>query len=115
MRYDLEKCNRKDIGARIRAERQKRQMTLQKLSSACHLTESGLSKLECGYYFPSADLISRICAELEISVDKLLFGQEPIRCAIYLQMLNEEQVKLFMKKFQDFLNGGKKDVFEFES
>ena len=60
-----------DLGKRIRAERQKRQMTLEKFSIKTGLSKSFLSQIERGNTEPSITSLKKIAAEFGYSVVNL--------------------------------------------
>ncbi|HAF71129.1 TPA: hypothetical protein DCL37_07305 [Candidatus Acetothermia bacterium] len=64
------------IGARIRALRRKKGLTLNELASRCQLSASFLSQVERGMISPSIVSLYRICQVLEIPISHLL--AEPI-------------------------------------
>ena len=60
-----------DLGKRIRAERQKRQLTLEKFSAKTGLSKSFLSQIERGNTEPSITSLKKIAAEFGYSVVNL--------------------------------------------
>jgi len=60
-----------DLGKRIRAERQKRQLTLEKFSNKTGLSKSFLSQIERGNTEPSITSLKKIAAEFGYSVVNL--------------------------------------------
>ena len=60
-----------DLGKRIRAERQKRQLTLEKFSKKTGLSKSFLSQIERGNTEPSITSLKKIAAEFGYSVVNL--------------------------------------------
>lgn len=60
-----------DLGKRIRAERQKRQLTLEKFSAQTGLSKSFLSQIERGNTEPSITSLKKIAAEFGYSVVNL--------------------------------------------
>ncbi len=65
-----------EIGARIRKERLKRQLTLEQLSTGTGLSKSLLSQVERNITQPSITSIKKIARYFEISVVKLLADSE---------------------------------------
>jgi transcriptional regulator with XRE-family HTH domain len=60
-----------DLGKRIRAERQKRQLTLEKFSAKTGLSKSFISQIERGNTEPSITSLKKIAAEFGYSVVNL--------------------------------------------
>lgn len=107
MKYDVNKYTKESIGKRIREYRNKRGMSLSETSALCYMTEPGLWRLENGLTFPSIITIVKLAEVLGISTDMIIFGEEPLTCAIYMQMKDDEQLKIFRESFNEFFNGGK--------
>ncbi len=60
------------IGNRIRISRQARQLTIDKLSERCGITEKHLGNIERGDDSPSLKALINIANELDVSMDYLL-------------------------------------------
>ena len=66
--------NFKEIGARIKRLRQENHMTQEKFAEILDISTEHLSRIETGSFRPSLGLIERICAELHIEEETLMFG-----------------------------------------
>lgn len=64
------------IGNRIRTGRESRKMTQKQLAAAVDVTSQHISDLERGVVGPSVPMVIRLCEELHVSADYLLFGTE---------------------------------------
>lgn len=63
-----------DLGARIRALRTKRKMTLAKLAAECNFEKGNLCRIESGQKNVSYLTLCKIAAGLKIPVSQLLRG-----------------------------------------
>lgn len=90
------------LGRRIRAARQKKNMTQEKLGELCGLSTAHIGHIERGTRTPSLQTAFQIAAVLEVSVDSLLLDSatEPkqVLTAVgsRLQGQNEAQIKTFL-------------------
>lgn len=76
----------RQIGSRLRAERQAQRLTLGELAETADLTKGFLSKVERGLAAPSVASLLRLCDALGLSVGELLDGghdQELVRAGAY--------------------------------
>ena len=69
-----ENYNKKACGARIKALRQKKNMTQEALAQALHTTLSNISKIENGYQGFSIDLLIEMRDFFHVSADYILCG-----------------------------------------
>jgi transcriptional regulator with XRE-family HTH domain len=65
------------VGARVRAARLRRGMTLADLAAASGVSVSGLSRLESGERQPSLAAVLNVAAGLGVGLDELLDGRQP--------------------------------------
>jgi len=65
------------VGARVRAARLRRGMTLADLALASGVSVSGLSRLESGERQPSLAAVLNVAAGLGVGLDELLDGRQP--------------------------------------
>lgn len=90
------------IGRRIRAARQKKNMTQEKLGELCGLSTAHIGHIERGTRTPSLQTAFQIASVLEVSMDYLVFdaASEPkqVLTAIgaRLQAKSEAQVRAFL-------------------
>lgn len=63
------------IGARIRAKRKALNLTQENLAEKLDISTEHLSRIERGSVKPSLTLTERICAELKMEEEELLFGR----------------------------------------
>ena len=66
----------KKIGAFIAEQRRLKQLTQKQLGEALGISDKTVSKWECGYGLPDISMITPLCAELEITVNELLSGEQ---------------------------------------
>ena len=66
----------KKIGAFIAEQRRLKQLTQKQLGAALGISDKTVSKWECGYGLPDISMITPLCAELEITVNELLSGEQ---------------------------------------
>ena len=109
-KYDVENYSKQAIGKRIKKLRNKRGMSLNEVSSRCFMTEPALSRLENSKTYPSVITLAKLAEVLAASADEIIFGEEPLACAIRIQMSNAEQLALFIEKFNEFIIGGQNNV-----
>ncbi len=71
-----------EIGDRLRQLRDERGISREKLGAAVGVSGGQLYRLEVGRNAPSATLVARLCEELGVSADWLLFGRGrlPVEC-----------------------------------
>ena len=74
------------------------------------MTEPALSRLENSKTYPSVITLAKLAEVLDASADEIIFGEEPLACAIKIQMKNDEQLALFIEKFNEFIIGGQNNV-----
>lgn len=98
----MQELNYKAIGQRIRAARQKKGITQEKLGELCALSTAHIGHIERGTRIPSLQTAFQIASALEVSMDYLLFdaAAEPKQVltaiAARLQGKSEAQVKIFL-------------------
>lgn len=61
-----------DLGRRIREERQKLNLTQEKLSEAINVSTTYIGQIERGERCPTLDTLIKICNSLGVSIDYLL-------------------------------------------
>jgi transcriptional regulator with XRE-family HTH domain len=61
-----------DVGERLRAERERRQVSLRGLAREIGISPSALSQIETGRERPSVSTLYAIVSELDMSLDELL-------------------------------------------
>lgn len=67
--------SKRDIGQRVRALRQQRQMTQMELSERLDMTQSNLSAIERGARGVTVHQVVRVAKVLEASTDEILIGE----------------------------------------
>ena len=67
------------IGARLKAARQSKRLTLDDLAEACGVTKGYLSKLERDHVNASVATLIKVCAVLEIPVGSLFENASPVK------------------------------------
>jgi len=67
-----EVCLPQVLGARLRARRQERGLSLGELARRVSISPSALSKLETGKISPSVSTLRGLAVELQLSLDELL-------------------------------------------
>ena len=102
-KYDVKNYSKEAIGKRIRNLRNKRERSLSEVSALCYMTEPALSRLENSKTYPSVITIAKLAEVLNVSADEIIFGEAPLGCVINIQMKNDEQLALFMEKFNEFI------------
>jgi transcriptional regulator with XRE-family HTH domain len=65
-----------DIGDRLRAARRDHHLSLRELAKRLHVSPSLISQIETGRAQPSVSTLYAIAAELDVSLDELLFNGE---------------------------------------
>jgi transcriptional regulator with XRE-family HTH domain len=65
-----------EVGERLRARRQERQLSLRDLAGRLGVSPSLISQIERGRARPSVSTLYAIAAELDVSLDELLFNDE---------------------------------------
>src|SRR5881628_2807252 len=66
-----------DVGPRLRAHREQRQLSLRELARRLSISPSALSQIETGKSRPSVSTLYAIVSELGISLDELFGGRQP--------------------------------------
>lgn len=66
----------KKIGAFIAQQRRLKQLTQKQLGELLGISDKTVSKWECGYGLPDISIIAPLCAELEITINELLSGEQ---------------------------------------
>jgi transcriptional regulator with XRE-family HTH domain len=66
-----------EVGARIRRERERRGMSLRELARRAGLSPSLVSQIETGKSEPSVSSLAAIVGEIGLSLNELVFGEEP--------------------------------------
>ena len=90
---------KKLFGKRIKALRQKKGLTQEKLAEILGIGERNLSKIECGVNFVSADTLEKLAIALDVTI-KELFDFEHLK--------DEEIQKI------ELINAIKKDVVDID-
>ena len=90
---------KKLFGKRIKALRQKKGLTQEKLAEILGIGERNLSKIECGVNFVSADTLEKLAIALDVSI-KELFDFEHLK--------DEEIQKV------ELINAIKKDIVDID-
>lgn len=62
-----------DVGDRLKKMRTKKGLSLRELASRAQVSYSELSRIECGYSFPSANMLRKLSPHLSVPVNELLF------------------------------------------
>lgn len=70
--------NKKVFGARIRAERQKKNMTIAKLAELVEISPNYLGQIERGHDVPSLAITYSIAQILGVGVDSFLFDKSSV-------------------------------------
>ena len=65
-----------NVGPRLRALRREKNKTQQELAERCDVTKSFLSKIENGKAMPSLGTLSKLAAELDVSLSALISKEE---------------------------------------
>jgi transcriptional regulator with XRE-family HTH domain len=65
------------LGERVRAARKAKGLTQQRLGNALGVTQGQIANIENDLNPPSTRLLKRLCLELDVSSDLLLFGDDP--------------------------------------
>jgi transcriptional regulator with XRE-family HTH domain len=60
---------RRSIGARIRAIREERELTMQELADLMNIDKATVSKIEAGKWSPSIDMITRFSVALGFKIE----------------------------------------------
>lgn len=66
-----------ELGARLRAIRDKRGLTQQQLADRLHTYPPRISQYESGVVVPEAETLAALAQALEVSLDELVFGRPP--------------------------------------
>jgi transcriptional regulator with XRE-family HTH domain len=69
------------LGPRLRLAREQRQLSVRELARRIGCSASLISQIERGVSVPSVGVLYSLAAELDTSLDHLLFGAEPRRPA----------------------------------
>ena len=90
------------IGRRVRAERQKKKLTQERLGQLCGLSTAHIGHIERGTRVPSLQTVCDIAATLDVSIDALLIdtlnGPQQVLSAVGAQLRgkNDAQVRTFL-------------------
>ncbi len=90
------------IGRRVRAERQKKKLTQERLGELCGLSTAHIGHIERGTRVPSLQTVCDIAATLDVSIDALLIdtlnGPQQVLAAVGAQLRgkNDAQVRTFL-------------------
>ncbi len=113
-------CEKKDmnirVGLRIKAAREGAGLTQEQLSERIDVTPQYVSDLERGVVGISTATLCRLCTELCISADSLLFGSrtenEVEEVAKRMSRLPKEQYRLLLNIINSFIQaiGTRKDI-----
>lgn len=107
----------REIGEKLRAVRQSRQMSLRELANKAEVSASMLSQIETGKVFPSVRSLYTIANALEVSVDYFFPEQNGDRAAVAANGSEEiaEQTMTASEMRDAKLNGVTEAVKEFVS
>ena len=87
-----------EVGARVKAARESREVTQERLAELVDVSPQYVSDMERGVVGLSLTTLKRVCTVLGVSSDTLLFGQVPegrlTRLEELCRSLSEEQFQL---------------------
>ena len=87
------------IGKFIAEHRKKNNLTQMQLAEKLNITDRAISKWENGKGMPDSSIMLDLCAELKISVNELLSGEE-IKMNVYNDKLEQNLVDMVKQKEQ---------------
>ena len=68
--------NQEKIGKFIKECRKKKNLTQEELARALNVTDKAISKWENGRCLPDVSLFTKLCKELDITINELLSGEK---------------------------------------